>query len=57
MRKYADQNITFTDCVSFAIMTRHKIRTVFTFDRHFRVAGFDVIPGPLKRRGFRYTAR
>ena len=44
MRKYADKNISFTDCVSFAMMRRHRIRTVFTFDRHFRDAGFQVIP-------------
>jgi len=43
MRKYADQQIGFNDCVSFAMMTRLRIRTAFTFDRHFRVAGFDVI--------------
>jgi uncharacterized protein len=43
MRKFADQRIGFTDCVSFAIMRRHKIRTAFTFDRHFRLAGFHVI--------------
>jgi predicted nucleic acid-binding protein len=43
MRKFADQHIGFTDCVSFAIMRRHKIRTAFTFDRHFRLAGFRTI--------------
>ena len=43
MRKYADQEISFTDCVSFALMRRHGIRTAFTFDRHFRLAGFHVI--------------
>ena len=43
MRKFTDQNIGFTDCVSFAIMRRRKIRTAFTFDRHFRLAGFQVI--------------
>jgi uncharacterized protein len=43
MRKYADQGVSFTDCVSFAIMRRHKIRTAFTFDRHFKLAGFNVI--------------
>ncbi len=43
MRKYADQHVSFADCASFAIMRRLKIRTAFTFDRHFRLAGFDVI--------------
>lgn len=43
MRKYADQGVSFTDCVSFTIMTRRRIKTAFTFDRHFRQAGFSVI--------------
>ena len=43
MRKYADQRVNFTDCVSFAIMHRHQIRTAFTFDPHFKLAGFEVI--------------
>jgi predicted nucleic acid-binding protein len=43
MRKYADQRVSFTDGISFALMRRHRIRTVFTFDRLFRLAGFEVI--------------
>ena len=43
MRKYADQGITFTDCISFAIMKRRRIRAAFTFDRHFTIAGFAVV--------------
>jgi uncharacterized protein len=46
MRKYSDQEISFTDCVSFAMMRRFRIRTAFTFDRHFRDAGFQVISRP-----------
>lgn len=42
--KYADQEVSFTDCVSFALMRSHGIRRVFTFDRHFRLAGFETIP-------------
>ena len=43
MRKYADQRISFTDCVSFAIMSHRRIRAAFTFDRRFKLAGFEVI--------------
>ena len=39
--KYADQEVSFTDCVSFALMQHRKIRQVFSFDRHFTLAGFE----------------
>ena len=42
--KYADHLISFTDCISFVLMGREKIKRVFTFDRHFEWAGFAVIP-------------
>ncbi len=42
--KYADQAVSFTDCVSFALMRRRRIGTAFTFDRHFALAGWRVIP-------------
>ncbi len=44
LEKYADQEVNFTDCVSFALMKSHEIRKVFTFDRHFRLAGFETFP-------------
>lgn len=43
MRKYSDKEISFTDCISFAVMRRMGIHAVFTFDRHFRDAGFEII--------------
>jgi uncharacterized protein len=46
MRKYADKEISFTDCISFAMMRRLGIRRVFTFDRHFHDAGFEIIGTP-----------
>ena len=42
--KYADHRISFTDCVSFVLMKRFRIATAFTFDRHFALAGWRVIP-------------
>jgi len=40
--KYADQNISFTDCVSFAIMRQNNIVDTFSFDKHFIYAGFNL---------------
>jgi len=42
--KLADQELSFTDCVSFVLMRRKKIDRVFGFDRHFRDAGFRLWP-------------
>jgi predicted nucleic acid-binding protein len=43
-RKFADQNVSFADCVSFVLMRSHRIARAFTFDRHFRLAGFETVP-------------
>ena len=42
--KYADQNLSFTDCVSLALMQTRKIKRVFTFDNHFKYLGFQTFP-------------
>ena len=42
--KYADQEVSFTDCVSFTLMRKVGLNRIFTFDKHFRWAGFEVIP-------------
>jgi predicted nucleic acid-binding protein len=39
-----DQDISYTDAMSFAIMQREGIRKVLTLDRDFWIAGFDVAP-------------
>jgi predicted nucleic acid-binding protein len=41
--KFADQSIGFVDCLSFALIRRHRIVSVFTFDRHFELAGVPLI--------------
>lgn len=40
----ADPKVSYVDCVSFAVMRRLGVREAFTFDRHFREAGFRIIP-------------
>jgi uncharacterized protein len=42
--KYADQGVSFTDCISFVLMAGHGIRTAFSFDNHFLLAGFEIEP-------------
>ena len=42
--KYADQEISFTDCISFVLMQVHRLTRVFCFDRHFDTPGFIRIP-------------
>ena len=38
------ERLSFTDCTSFAIMRRFRIKSVFTFDKHFAKAGFKIMP-------------
>ena len=44
LEKFADQDFSFTDCISFAVMRHSGISKAFTFDHHFRVAGFEIWP-------------
>jgi hypothetical protein len=43
-RNYADQSVSFTDCVSFVLMGKQNIKCAFSFDRHFTIVGFEVEP-------------
>jgi hypothetical protein len=44
LRKYNDQDFSYTDAVSFEVMKRHGIERAFSFDRHFHTAGFSLLP-------------
>ena len=46
LRQYSDQEFSYTDAVSFALMRRRRIREAFAFDHHFLTAGFILVPGP-----------
>lgn len=41
-RKYHDQQIDMTDCLSFAIMERLELNNAMTFDNDFRIHGFEL---------------
>ncbi|MFH1565602.1 MAG: PIN domain-containing protein [bacterium] len=36
--------LSFTDCTSFAVMKRLKLKQAFSFDKHFKQAGFEMVP-------------
>jgi predicted nucleic acid-binding protein len=42
--KFADQHVSFSDCISFVLMRRERITRVFSFDNHFQFAGFTLCP-------------
>lgn len=44
--QYADQDFSFTDAVSFALMRQRGIVEAFVFDHHFSTAGFILVPAP-----------
>ena len=42
--KYADHDVSLTDAISWIVMKNLHIRKAFTFDRHFALCDFEVIP-------------
>jgi predicted nucleic acid-binding protein len=38
------RSLSLVDCVSFEIMRRSGIRTAFSFDRHFKEYGYEILP-------------
>lgn len=43
-KRFKDKLWSFTDCTSFVLMKRNKLVTSFTFDEHYRQAGFKTLP-------------
>lgn len=44
IKRFEDQKLTFTDTISMAVMNRLGLRKIFSFDWHFTLLGFQVIP-------------
>lgn len=43
-KNHPDKEWSLTDCLSFATMHEHEVRTAFAFDAHFMQAGFATLP-------------
>jgi len=41
-KKHKHRFYSFTDCTTFVLMKRYGIKRAFTFDEHFREAGFEL---------------
>jgi predicted nucleic acid-binding protein len=44
LKKFADQDFSLADAVSFVLMKERGIEDAFAFDRHFLTAGFRLLP-------------
>jgi len=42
--RYADQEFSYTDCTSFAVMQALNLTEILTADRHFATMGFTLVP-------------
>lgn len=47
LRQYADQEFSFVDATSFAVMRSERIRHAFALDQHFATARFTRVPVDL----------
>ncbi len=44
LRPFLDHRFSLCDAVSFELMRQEGIRTAFALDKHFAVAGFEMVP-------------
>ena len=43
LERFTNQRFSLIDAVSFEVMRREGVRTAFAFDRHFRIAAFELL--------------
>ncbi len=43
LRRYGDNPLSYADCVSFALMRKHKVNLFAGYDRHFAMMGFQPV--------------
>ena len=43
IERFHDQDFSLTDAVSFELMVRERLTEAFAFDRHFTIAGFQLV--------------
>lgn len=43
LARLADQRLSLTDAMSFELMRRERVKQAFAFDRHFEIAGFELL--------------
>jgi predicted nucleic acid-binding protein len=55
--QYRDKGFSFTDCTSFAVMRELRLARALSTDRHFRQAGFDIVPAQRGARTRRTRAQ
>lgn len=42
--KWRDKAFSFTDCTSFTVMKEIRLKKALTGDKHFTIAGFEILP-------------
>ncbi len=45
LKKYDDQDLSFTDATSLAVIQKRKLKQAFSFDSHFYLLPIELIPG------------
>lgn len=45
LEKFSDQDVSYTDATSLALIQERKLTRAFTFDRHFHLLSIELIPG------------